>query len=144
MLKYLFKKNVKTDEGYKKYQLLWFPLTILVALVIFFVMYTQFGLSSEFYSGIVGGSIPLVIYFIWLVRLLSNPKRLKAARLRLTDERRKVVEQEVWAHIGQFMMVITIFFMLVSIFFDSIQLESYPFIIILYGMIIYRWARLRK
>ncbi len=107
MLKYLLKKTIKTDEGYKRYQLLWLPLRILLILIMYVVIYQQFGMSSTFYGVVVGSSMPLAIYFIWLVRLLRDPKRLKAARLRLTDERRKIVEQEVWAHIGWVMMLLT-------------------------------------
>lgn len=124
--------------------MLWFPLTILFGLILYFITYKQFGFSSEFYGGVVGGSIPLVIYFIWFVRVISSPNRLKAARLRLTDERRKIVEQEVWAHIGLTTMLLTMCLMLIVLFKGSIQLDVYPLIAIIYAMIIYRWARLRK
>ena len=144
MLKYLLKRNIKTDEGYKKYQLVWLPLRILLILVIYLVVYRQFGLSSTFYGMVIGGSIPFICYIIWLIRVLSNPKRLKAARLRLTDERRKIVEQEVWAHIGWVMMLLTTCLMVSVLFLGTIQLNVYPFIGIVYAMLIYRWVKLRK
>lgn len=144
MLKYLLKKTIKTDEGYKRYQLLWLPLKILLILVMYVVIYQQFGMSSTFYGVVVGSSMPLAIYFIWLVRLLRDPKRLKAARLRLTDERRKIVEQEVWAHIGWVMMLLTTCLMVSVLFLGTIQLNVYPFIGIVYAMLIYRWVKLRK
>lgn len=144
MLKYLLKKTIKTDEGYKRYQLLWLPLRILLILVMYVVAYQQFGMSSTFYGVVVGSSMPLAIYFIWLVRLLRDPKRLKAARLRLTDERRKIVEQEVWAHIGWVMMLLTTCLMVSVLFLGTIQLNVYPFIGIVYAMLIYRWVKLRK
>ncbi|MDN6030262.1 MAG: hypothetical protein L0I13_04345, partial [Lactococcus plantarum] len=138
MLKYLLKKTIKTDEGYKRYQLLWLPLRILLILIMYVVIYQQFGMSSTFYGVVVGSSMPLAIYFIWLVRLLRDPKRLKAARLRLTDERRKIVEQEVWAHIGWVMMLLTTCLMVSVLFLGTIQLNVYPFIGIVYAMLIYR------
>ena len=144
MLKYLLKKTIKTDEGYKRYQLLWLPLRILLILVIYLVVYKRFGLSSTFSGLVIGSSMTLVIYFIWLVRLLSNPKRLKLARLKFTDERRKIVEQEVWAHIGWVMMLLITCLMLSVLFLGSIQLDVYPFIGIVYAMLIYRWVRLIK
>lgn len=144
MLKYLLKKTIKTDEGYKRYQLLWLPLRILLILVIYLVVYRQFGLSSTFYGMVIGSSIPLVMHLIWLFRLLNNPKRLNAARLRLTDERRKIVEQEVWAHIGWIMMLLTTCLMVSVLCLGSIQLNVYPFIGVVYAMLIYRWVKLRK
>ena len=144
MLKYLLKKTIKTDEGYKRYQLLWLPLRILLILIMYVVIYQQFGMSSTFYGVVVGSSMPLAIYFIWLVRLLRDPKRLKAARLRLTDERRKIVEQEVWAHIGWVMMLLTTCLMVSVLCLGSIQLNVYPFIGVVYAMLIYRWVKLRK
>ena len=93
---------------------------------------------------VIGGSIPFICYIIWLIRVLSNPKRLKAARLRLTDERRKIVEQEVWAHIGWIMMLVTTCLMVSVLCLGTIKLDVYPFIAIVYAMLIYRWVRLRK
>ena len=41
MFKYLFKKNIKKDSDYKKYHLIWFPLTVIFLFLFLSVMYRQ-------------------------------------------------------------------------------------------------------
>lgn len=144
MLQYLFKKNVITDEDYRKYQLLWLPLTLLIGIGTCWIIYRNFGWSSELIGGLIGGSIPFVCYIIWLIRVLSSPKRLRAARLRLTDERRKVVEQEVWAQIGKVLLAIIAILIVFSIKRDVIEVTMMDLLILFYLILGYYYYRMRK
>ncbi len=144
MFKYLFKKNIKKDSDYKKYHLIWFPLTVIFLFLFLSVMYRQIKDIKIFYSSAIGGIFPILGYGIWLVWLLHNPKRLRAARLKITDERRKLLEQEAWAHIGQFLLGVATVVMFLSIEKEEITVSLMPLVLLVYLSIDYYFYRLRK
>ncbi|GFH41682.1 hypothetical protein Hs30E_02330 [Lactococcus hodotermopsidis] len=145
MLKYLFKKNIKTDSDYKKNLLLTCLNVVMLEMmfVIFAIMSTG-ERQRGVWGGVVGSGSFLIGYVIWIIRLLLSPKRLRAARLRCTDERRKLLEQKVYTHIGIFMMSLLIILSLVSLLWQPVVLEPVPMIVLLYLILGYRIIRLRK
>ena len=144
MFDYVFKHQIKTDEDYKKYQLFWFPLTVLFILSFILIGFKILGPSDEIWGGAIGGLLPMVIYGIWLMVVFNNPKKLRAARLRLTDERRKIVEQEVWSHVGRLMMGLLTVALLYTVISGAIILDTKQLTILLYLILIYYFFRLRK
>ncbi|GAX46692.1 hypothetical protein [Pseudolactococcus reticulitermitis] len=144
MFQYLFKKNIKTDSDYGKYHLTWFPLTTMLYLLYLAIMYRQVKDIDTFYAGAIGGSISILGYGIWLLRLLLNPKRLRAARLKTTDERRQLLEQEIWSHIGRFLLGIVALMVIISLEKEKITFSLLQLMALVYLIMAYYFYRLRK
>lgn len=144
MFRYLFKHQIKTDDDYKKYQLFWFPITAILILSFILIGFKILGSSDEVWGAAIGGVFPLVIYGIWLLVVLTDSKRLRAARLRLTDERRNVVEQEVWSHVGRVMTGLFILVLLYTVHKGAIRIDTKELTILIYLILIYYFFRLRK
>ena len=144
MFHYLFKHQIKTDEDYKRYHLVWFPLMIVLAIGFVLVAIKASGRTAAIYGFVTGITIPLVCYGIWFFVLLTNPKRLLAARLKLTDERRKLVEQELWSHVGQVMTFLLAVAVLYTALWKPILLDSTQLTIVFYLIFMYKIFKTRK
>lgn len=144
MFKYLFRKNIKTDSDYKKSRLIAYVLMIVITIIVILVMFRMgenFGSALAFSIGM--GSV-VVINSILGFRELSNPARLHAARIKVTDERRKQLEIEAWAHIGRLVTVLLIILMIGSLIWKPVTLDFRLLIVLIYGILFYWFYRLRK
>ncbi|MDR1605691.1 MAG: hypothetical protein LBS41_01125 [Streptococcaceae bacterium] len=151
MFKYLFKKQVKSDQDYQRYHVIWFSLSSLFVLVVV-ALFAKLDLATAI-GGAVDGGIPLIIYAIWLHKISKQPKRLRQERLRVTDERRKLLDQEIWAQIGRALTVllgIVMYAAMFASFFAKAETRGVYEIELLVSLgvfvliILYYYVRLRK
>jgi predicted lysophospholipase L1 biosynthesis ABC-type transport system permease subunit len=144
MFSNLLIKYVKTDSDYKKMQIITYIISLIVLSLIPIAQILIGDLSSESIWGfIIGMAIMFLAYAIALVRELSDPVKLRAARIKATDERRKQLEQEMWANLGKFMVVILII-LLVSSMWQNMTLNFRTLTVLLYGILFYRLYKLKK
>lgn len=144
MLKYLFVKNIKTDQDYKKSRLLGYVLTILAILASGIVEVMIVDKSSDFSLGfLMGLGIVIIGYSVLVFRELSNPAKCHIARIKTTDERRKQLELEIWSQVGRVFTVLIAILLILSIK-QSLTFNFQTLLIVLYAVLIYRAYRLRK
>lgn len=144
MLKYLWLKNIKTDQDYKKSRLIGYILTILAIITSGLVEVSTVDKSSDFSLGFLAGlGFVIIGYSVLVFRELSNPAKCHIARIKATDERRKQLELEIWSQIGRVFTVIITILLILSIK-QSLTFNFQTLLIMLYAVLIYRAYRLRK
>ena len=114
MLKYLFIKNVKTDDDFRKYQLL--SLSVIIVAAVIFVIYGACNTTSPWLTSrifnilwLVLGVAGFVLFYVRAVlKQLNNPKLLRAKRIEATDERRAQLVKKTLEEIGIGMFVLVV------------------------------------
>lgn len=114
MLKYLFIKNVKTDDDFRKYQLL--SLSVIIVAAVIFVIYGACNTTSPWLKArifnilwLVLGVAGFVLFYVRTVlKQLNNPKLLRAKRIEATDERRAQLVKKTLEEIGIGMFVLVV------------------------------------
>lgn len=114
MLKYLFIKNVKTDDDFRKYQLL--SLSVIIVAAVIFVIYGACNTTSPWLTArifnilwLVLGVAGFVLFYVRTVlKQLNNPKLLRAKRIEATDERRAQLVKKTLEEIGIGMFVLVV------------------------------------
>lgn len=114
MLKYLFIKNVKTDDDFRKYQLL--SLSVIIVAAVIFVIYGACNTTSPWLTArifnilwLVLGVAGFVLFYVRAVlKQLNNPKLLRAKRIEATDERRAQLVKKTLEEIGIGMFVLVV------------------------------------
>lgn len=114
MLKYLFIKNVKTDDDFRKYQLL--SLSVIIVAAVIFVIYGACNTTSPWLTARIFNILWLVlgvagfvtVYVRAVLKQLNNPKLLRAKRIEATDERRAQLVKKTLEEIGIGMFVLVV------------------------------------
>ena len=114
MLKYLFIKNVKTDDDFSKYQLI--SLSVIIVAAVIFVIYGACNTTSPWLTArifnilwLVLGVAGFVLFYVRAVlKQLNNPKLLRAKRIEATDERRAQLVKKTLEEIGIGMFVLVV------------------------------------
>ena len=114
MLKYLFIKNVKTDDDFRKYQLL--SLSVIIVAAVIFVIYGACNTTSPWLTArifnilwLVLGVAGFVLFYVRAVlKQLNNPKLLRAKHIEATDERRAQLVKKTLEEIGIGMFVLVV------------------------------------
>lgn len=144
MLKYLWLKNIKTDQDYKKSRLIGYIVTIITIIASGIVEVMTAGNRTDFALGfLMGLGIVVIGYSVLVFRELTNPDKCHIARIKATDERRKQLELEIWSQVGRVFTVLIAILLILSIK-QSLTFNFQTLLIVLYAVLIYRAYRLRK
>ncbi|GHU41868.1 hypothetical protein FACS1894193_06370 [Bacilli bacterium] len=151
MFKYLFAKNVQTDEDFKKHLrvslLGWTFIVIALILVTALNIVSSDGETTRFFK-IFWFSLPLIItllgYALDIRKQFKNPEVLRTKKIEVTDERRKHVHQQALAHIGAITLILLVTVMIFSLNAETVTISVTHLSILLLLFVAYVAYRIRK